>query len=112
MTIRLSVSASIALDASGTGTLAFSPAKYRETWNIARYTTNGNSPTEPVVSVYRGSIGSRLIDTTKRGNADVSEMTDDLIVNAGELIIVQYTGGTSGAVMTFYIEGEVSFNGV
>lgn len=103
----LDVTANITLNAGGSAVLFFSPSKYREEWHISRFSTEGNSVLEPNCNIYRGAAGSRLLDTTRRGNSAVSET--ELVVMAGERITVVYSNGTPGASMQFHIEGEVKF---
>lgn len=100
-------SASVTLDASGSGTLVFGPRKYSERWKITRLTTNGDSGTDPNLQVYRGAVGTQMVDTTDRANKAVSETNLDL--SSGEFISCRYSGGVVGSIMTFYVEGEISY---
>lgn len=106
MTGRLTTGGHVVLDAAGAGSLTLGPGRQGERWNVARYTTSGNSAVEPVLQVFRGSA---LLDTTKRGNADVSEQAVDLIMWAGESLRFTYTGGSAGVTMTVYVEGTVDY---
>ncbi len=110
MTIRLAVSGTATLGPNG-GTalgvdLRFGPSRYGETWQISRLVTSGASAIEPECKVYRGPrTDSNLVDTTKKGNGDISET--DLTLLDGEFLTVQYQYGSPGAIMTFRLEGEV-----
>lgn len=105
MATQAIASASVTLDASGSGLLRFGPAKYSERWKITRLTTRGTAVA--VLTVYRGAVGGQMVDSSKYADRDVSETTLEL--GSGEFITVQYTGGTTGAVMSFHIEGEISY---
>lgn len=106
MSDRLQVGGSVTLDGTGAGRLVLGPGRQGERWNVARYTTAGNSAVAPTLQVFRGSD---LIDTTPRGDADVSEQAVDLILWAGESLTFAYTGGSAGVTMTVYVEGVVDY---
>lgn len=93
----------VTLDPTGAGTVTLGPIRSGERWTVTRYTTAGSSAAEPALEVHRGSAG--LVDTTPHGNSDVSEVTADLSLWAGESLAFKYTGGTPGATMTVYLEG-------
>lgn len=104
---RLSLALTVTLDGAGQGTLLAGPGKYGETWNITRITTNGNSTLDPDLRIYRGAPGgTSMLDTTARGNGDVSETS--LTVQSGERIAAQYTLGTAGAIMNLFLEGDIT----
>lgn len=103
---RLDKGAQIKLTAAGTGSATFGPARSNETWTITRMTTKGTSTLEPTLDILRGSTS--VLDSTPHGNNDVSD-SDDIDLFAGEFITARYTGGTANAVMTFYLEGTVSY---
>lgn len=97
---------STTLDSNGRGELRFGPTVYGARWRIDRMTTNGNATTNPECNVYRGGeADTSLIDTTTTGNGDVSET--NLELRDGEFITVVWSGGNSGAVMSFRVEGEL-----
>lgn len=106
MSGQLQVGSPVTLDGTGAGSVTIGPGRQGERWNVARYTTNGASATEPSLQVFRGSD---MIDTTPRGNGDVSEMSADLILWAGESLRFAYTAGTPGAIMSVYVEGVVDY---
>ena len=103
----LSSGASVTLDGAGAGSVVLGPGRPSEHWSVTRYTTSGASTTEPSLQVFRGA---GMIDTTKRGNADVSEQTIPIALHAGEALTFTYTGGTPGAVMVIYLEGTVTIS--
>ena len=103
---RLTVSRSVTLDAAGSGLIQVGPTKYAEKWEISRMTTSGTGVLNPKLQIYRGAPGGRLMDTTVRGNNDVSE-TDAFELLSGEIISALYSGGSVGAIMSLHIEGEV-----
>jgi hypothetical protein len=106
----LDQTAAVALDAAGAGRLRFAPTRLREAWAVTRMTTAGGSTLEPTCQVFRGEPSSgRLLDTTRRGNAAVSETAGLALTGGGaDYLTVVYAGGTPGAVMTFHIEGTVT----
>lgn len=107
MPLQPLASGSVALGATGSGTLTFGPRKYGERWRITRLSTSGTSAIVPALRVYRGAGTTQLVDTTDRGNSAVSET--NLELGSGESITCVYSGGTPGAVMTFYVEGELTY---
>lgn len=104
MAERVSEGRTVILDAQGSGTVTLGPAGSVRGWRITRMTTYGTSAVVPVLAVRRGS-GGPVVDTTRFGNSDVSETS--LNVLPGESLTVTYTGGSSGAAMSIYLEGEV-----
>ena len=102
---------SITLNASGAGEGSMGPSSMFERWRIDRMVTEGSSVLEPSLNVYRNSKGSVPIDFTPFGNQDISETTTTLELPTGEFIIASYTGGSSGAVMRFKIEGLITYPG-
>ena len=100
------VTGTVTIDSAGNGTLRFGPSKYGERWIISRLTTNGNTASG-LLTIYRGPIGSQMLDLSKYPNKDISETTLDL--KSGETITVHYTTCTPGALMTFYVEGEIKY---
>src|SRR5688572_23052667 len=109
MTRRLDRTASVTLDASGTGTLAFSPERYGERWEVSRISTFGISALNPVLRVYRGAAGGALLDYTKRGNSAISENNPPIDLKAGDTLTCVFSGGTSGAEMSIHLEGEIDY---
>jgi hypothetical protein len=100
---HLEATVNVTLDGAGVGVVTTGPGRQGETWSVARYTTSGASAIDPRLDVFRGSAG--LLDTTNHGNQDVSETTAPVVLHGGEFLSMRYTGGTPGAVMTFYLEG-------
>ena len=103
----LDVTRVVTLDGAGSATRGFGPAKYREPWQIKRFTTQGTSALEPVLNIYRGAAGGSMIDTTRRGNSAVSET--DVTFNNGETLTAVYSGGSPGAAVQFHIEGTINY---
>ncbi len=98
---------SAVLDSTGAAEVEFAPAVYGRQWQVERMSTSGASAKEPTCQVYRGAnTPGALIDTTVRGNGDISET--DLFVGNGDRIIVKWSKGTSGAVMSYRIEGLIT----
>lgn len=102
MTYPVSTGGTVTLDGTGAGSLVLGPGKPGEQWSILRYSTAGASAVEPSLEVFKGA---GLVDSTKRGNADSSEVTAPLTLWAGETLRFAYTGGTAGATMTVFLEG-------
>lgn len=100
---RLAVSRSVTLDGAGGGTASLGPQTYRENWNVTRMSTSGNSATPPALTVKRAGF---LIDSTRYGNNDTTDNIA-LDVKHGETLTIAYEGGTPGAIMTYYLEGEI-----
>lgn len=101
MSSRLSETRTVTLNAQGAGTVQLTPTRH---WRITRLTTYGTSTTAPQLVVRRSSPDGPMVDSTRFGNGDTSETT--LEVFAGEVLVASYVGGTPGAVMSFYVEGE------
>jgi hypothetical protein len=107
MSERLERTVQVKLNAAGAGSVTTGPGRQGETWAVTRYSTAGASTVEPNLNVYRGAAS--LVDTTKHGNADVSENLTALTLAGGEFLTASYTGGTPNAVMTFYVEGTLTY---
>ena len=104
----LQTSVQATLDATGRGVVAVGPVTPGTTWMIERLVTSGTSALEPQCRVYRGSIyGGQLLDTTGRGNGDVSEMETPIRLNNGETIVIEWSSGSTGSTMVMRIEGQI-----
>lgn len=100
----------VTLDSNGNGQITFGPTKRGETWRIDRMLTNGSSTSEPEVNVYRNSITlNGRVDFTPFGNDDISETTTELRLQDNDRLIVVYSSGSNGAVMTYRIEGAIEY---
>lgn len=103
----LHTSAEATLDADGAGRLAIGPVTPGTVWRVTTMTTNGNSTTEPTLRIYRGGVGDAyMIDTTERGNSDVSD--SEVSLQTGETISAEWRGGTPGAQMILRLEGQIT----
>lgn len=77
-----------------THTLYMSPNRYGETWAVERVTVQNTSTLKvPTASVYRGVLSpSSLVDATQNGTYDVDDLNTPIVLNRGELVIIQFTG--------------------
>lgn len=99
-----------------THTLYLSPNRYSETWVIERVTVQNTSVLKvPTASIYRGVLNpSALVDATQNGAYDVDDLTSPIVLNRGEIVIIQFTGceaptfaGTMSSIV--YLGGQVQY---
>lgn len=99
---RVSEGRTVTLNASGAGAAQLAPGVIG--WKVSRITTTGTSAVPPSLTIRRGSATGSVVDTTRFGNMDTSETSLD--VYPGESLWGVYAGGSAGATMVLYIEGE------
>lgn len=105
MSARISEGRAITLNAQGAGVASIGPGTSSQAWRLTKLTTFGASAVVPTLSVRRNSPTGVVVDSTRFGNSDVSETTLDVL--PGESLAIVYAGGSPGAVMSFYAEGEM-----
>ena len=103
----LDTSATVTLNAAGTGTAIVSPPAV-ERWHVTRYAvvTNQSTTTTPIplCKLYVNSVSdANLYDGTYTGNQDSGDA--DLWLEKGQQLIAQWTGGVPASVGTLSIFG-------
>lgn len=95
---------SVTLDGAGAGMLEIGPSIYGTYWHVDRITTSCTAGM-PGLQVFRSvATPSALLDTTRHGEAAVSETSLDL--RPPDKLVCVYTGGTPGSVATISVTGE------
>lgn len=105
-TQRLEAVARATFGADGTATAAFQTVQPWKRWRVNRTAVSSTSANLTAVSTYRNTPGpANLIDAAAySGNGDSSDTA--FVLEAGETLTVQWTGGTPGATATATVSGE------
>lgn len=108
MTLQIEQVASAVFDGSGVATATFPAVPIYTRWTVTRVAVSTTSATRTAVSVYRNSAAApNLIDTDPYGgNGNSTDTVSELA--ASETLVVQWTGGTPGAVATATMSGTQS----
>ena len=93
-------------DATGTARVRLGPAVYGSRWNVDLMSVSSTSTLQTTCNVYRDvENAGASIDNTRTGNLDTSNTSVDL--NAGQVLIFVWTGGTPGATATVSVSGTL-----
>lgn len=96
-------------DADGVATARLAGPPPYQRWAITNVAVSTNSSARTTASVYRNDVSpTSLVDSTpnRSGNSNSSDSRYDL--SPGDSLIIQWVGGTPGAVATAAIELDVN----
>ena len=93
------------IGADGTARITLGPNVYGTKWVIDRMTCFSTSTLATQLRVFLGFENGQLIDNTTLGNNAASEV-NNLILNAGEVLVWVWSNGTPGAACTGMVFGE------
>ncbi len=108
MTIPLETAANATFNALGVASVSVGPGRANLHWKVTRLVTSTTSTAvvQPQLRVYRNvETPSTLVDSTYSGNSATSETNLD--VRVGERLLFVWSGGTTDAIATIVISGEV-----
>jgi hypothetical protein len=106
---RLQNTQRVTLNASGSGTVSFGPARPREKWIVKRVAVQVSSTTlEAQAKIYRGTVGvgSYISGTVTGSTGDTDDGLSEVLWS-GETLSVQWTGGDVGATATVTYWGDI-----
>lgn len=106
MALPVELAGSATFGADGVATVRFDTVPPFQLWRLYRLSVSATSTNRTAAQVYRSSATpANLLDSAPySGNDDTTDTVFDL--RAGESLIVQWTGGTPGAVATVTATGE------
>lgn len=108
-TLQLLKSGNVALDATGTGTLVFGPERGGERWTLSRIAVQCASASQTECKIYRDVISAQtMLFGSRSGNQDVASGDPPMELQPSSRFIVEWTGGTPGAVATAVLEGTLT----
>lgn len=100
---------------NATHTIYMQPQRYGESWTVDRVIVQNSSQIKvPSCSIYRGVVSPvAMIDNTANGIYNVDDLNSPLTLNAGEPIIIQFTGcdpptPSSYVTSTVYLGGDTN----
>lgn len=108
-TLQLLKSATVALDASGAGSVVLGPERGGERWSVTRMAVQNTSALRTDCAIYRDIISSQtMLFGSSAGNSDVASGDPPLELQPANRLIVVWSGGTPGAIGTVVLEGKLT----
>lgn len=100
--------ATVILDGGGGGTIRYSPNGYAV--DVTRIAVRASSNVkEAVCSVYQGQIGnSYLVAATFTGSSGDTTTNDNIHLQDGDSLYIQWVGGDAGASATVTVYGNMT----
>ena len=108
-TYPLTESASVILNASGTGVAYIGPKNQNQIWKVRSVAVSvGSATDEPVAKVYMNSVGqSNFLSGSYSGSQDTNDLGYEITLRPGTRFAVEWTGGDAGARATVTVYGTV-----
>ena len=102
---RLHRAADTIVGADGTATVTLGPAGTWTGWKVQRVSVR-LSAGGGFAATYRNAINeASLIDATSRGDSDVADYIEPIVLPPGETIVVRWSGADPGARATAVLAG-------
>lgn len=109
MILDLLKSATVTLDATGAGSVSVGPERGGESWSLTRIAISSTSVLQTEVAIYRNVVSSLTqLFGSKAGNSDVASGDPPLDIPRSGRIVLEWTGGTPGAICTAVMEGKLT----
>lgn len=107
-TLDLIKSATATLDANGTGSVVVGPERGGERWTVTRISLQCTSVLQTECRIYRNVISTlTMLFDSQGGNSDVASGDPPLEIPMSGRIVIEWRGGTPGAVATAVLEGKL-----
>jgi len=106
---RLQDTKRITLDGSGNASVIFGPGRPNELWTVNRVSCGVSTKVlEAQFKLYRGNVGpGSFISGSVSGSTGDTDDGLNEVLNAGEYLTAQWTGGDVGATATVTYWGDI-----